>query len=472
MEKGFEDAFKDKFEGAELTPSDAVWNNIELELARAEGGDMKRRILFFKLMAAASVAFAMVFSGATYYYSQQNLAEKEAQLVALNRDIDKVNSSALHSNEINQEGFVDQNQEASTSSNQIKMDDQTSNSDSQNSGANIQLVYHPEESTQENSESHDGDSNQTQQGLIRKKRTVPTQTAATSITNLYQVNGLSPRVKPSSVIIYNAEPIADPVAVMMAQLAEREKELQADKKSNDDDAAREKLWAAVSVAAGGFNAVNPGVSGSSSASSSLAYQNVAQEQSGSSGLAYSMGVSMGTQVASKWVIQGGVNYLTQTYDYTANTIATSDFQNFEASSLNTANQDNTKLLATSPYSVNNNMQYVSVPLQAGYLVINKKLGVMINAGLSTDFFIRNTVTPSSSNLSKTTQGSGSESPYRPVNFSGLMGTELSYQLGKQYRLALTPGVRYPFSSVYKESTGVDATPVTFDVGVKFRYLFQ
>ena len=188
-------------------------------------------------------------------------------------------------------------------------------------------------------------------------------------------------------------------------------------------------------------------------------------------MAYSMGVSMGTQLSSKWVLQGGVNYLTQTYDYTANTIATSDFRSFEASSLNTANQSDTKLLASSPYAVNNNMQYLSIPVQAGYLIVDKKLGVMLNAGVATDFFIRNTVTPSSSSLSRTTQGSGADSPYRAFNFSGLMGTEFTYQLGKQYRLALAPGIRYPLNSIYKESTGVAASPITFDVGMKFRYLF-
>lgn len=470
MEKGFEDAFKDKFEGAELTPSDTVWNNIELELARAEGGDMKRRIIFFKLMAAASVTFAMIFSGATYYYSQQNLQEKDAQLMALNRSVDHVNSGALPVIESQKESIENQGQ-GSTSP--IKTIEQSHQLFGNRSGENAQLVFRNDQVIKNDSGLVEGEMKQIQQGLIRRKRTVQLQSTATSISNLYQVNGPAPRLKPSSAMILNNDPVADPVAVMMAQLAEREKELQVDKNSDDDHVSREKLWAAVSVAAGGFNAVNPGVSGSSTASaSSIAYQNVAQEQSASSGLAYSMGVSMGTQVASKWVIQGGVNYLTQTYDYTANTIATSDFRSFEASSLNTANQEDTKLLATAPYSVNNNMQYVSVPLQAGYLVVNKKVGVIINAGFSTDFFIRNTVTPSSSNLSRTSQSSGSESPYRPVNFSGLMGTELSYQLGKQYRLALTPGVRYPFSSIYKESTGVDATPVSFDVGVKFRYLFQ
>src|SRR5690606_25670105 len=44
-----------------------VWTNIELDLEKAEGGKMKRRLLFYKLLAAASVAFAMCVAGIGYY---------------------------------------------------------------------------------------------------------------------------------------------------------------------------------------------------------------------------------------------------------------------------------------------------------------------------------------------------------------------------------------------------------------------
>lgn len=491
MEKRFEDAFKEKFDGAELPPSEAVWNNIELELARAEGGDMKRRILFFKFLAAASVAFAMCFTGASYYYMQKNLSVsgqqtatrnlvEESQLA--NTNSNKNTSLSSEENLTKEQNQVVENNDAASlaSSQETTKQENTSSSFSSSSSLLATAKTYSTNSAQKETllqQVNNGEQSiNMKESFValnqqaRKKRVLVADASASKLSSapLYAFGNLPACISNSGVKVSPVEQQADPVAVMMAQLAEREKELREDKKESEKG-GREKLWASVAVAAGAFNTISPGVS---SSARSMSFTSMALEQSDASGLAYSMGISLGTQISSRWVLQGGVNYLTQSYDYTANSIATSDFMEFEAGSLNAAQHADTKLIATSDYNVNNSMQFVSVPLQAGYMVVNKRVGILVNAGVATDFFIRNTVAPSNSNLSKTTQGNGEDSPYRPLNFSGLMSTEFSYQLGKQYRVALSPGVRYPFSSIYKESTGISSNPLTVDVGLKFRYLFQ
>jgi hypothetical protein len=87
-------------------------------------------------------------------------------------------------------------------------------------------------------------------------------------------------------------------------------------------------------------------------------------------------------------------------------------------------------------------------------------------------FIQNTIDPEGETLGKTTEGRGADSPYRSLNFSGLVGTEVSYRFADRYRLSLNPGVRYPFNSIYKDEVGVESTPLTFDVGLRFRYIFK
>jgi hypothetical protein len=206
---------------------------------------------------------------------------------------------------------------------------------------------------------------------------------------------------------------------------------------------------------------------------------IADKEANAAGITYSVGVNMGTSLSKRWVLQGGVNYMTQSSDYTVeNAFGSADLKTFTPASINGIDHikddpeaADAKMVTTAPYNVNNNVQYLSIPLQAGYLIVNKKFGIQLNAGVSTDMFLKNEKTADGDNLQKIDQGRG-DSPYRPFNFSGLMGAEFSYKLGYRYRVALNPGMRYPFSSIYKSDVGVKATPLTYDVGLRFRYIFQ
>jgi hypothetical protein len=195
-----------------------------------------------------------------------------------------------------------------------------------------------------------------------------------------------------------------------------------------------------------------------------------------------MGVNLGTRIAERWVLQGGVNYLTHASEYTANNVVAAPAGNYQqlrfhpASTNDLLHSDesdlNNKILYSAPYNVNNSMRYLTIPMQAGYLLINKTFGLQVNAGVATDLFLQNTIKADSDQLDKTSQPGGADSPYRSVNLSGLFGTELSYRFGEHYRVSLNPGLRYPFNTIYKSELGVQSTPLTFDVGLRFRYIFH
>jgi hypothetical protein len=68
----FEESFQDAFKSAEVPPSDKVWTNIELDLMKADTSKMKKRVLFYQLVAAASITFAVVMAGITMYSSPED----------------------------------------------------------------------------------------------------------------------------------------------------------------------------------------------------------------------------------------------------------------------------------------------------------------------------------------------------------------------------------------------------------------
>jgi hypothetical protein len=289
---------------------------------------------------------------------------------------------------------------------------------------------------------------------------------------------------------FPSTPKPDPFAVMMAKLELREKELMEEEtpKKKKKTTRTEKLWTSVGFAAGSFNgsshttsngsAVTSAKSLMSSGFNSTTSSRIASNESSASGSSYSMGLNLGTKITNRWIMQGGVNYLMQNSSYQTNVVVSpSDLSSFRAASIaevKTANSgaSSDKVVSTAMYNVNNNSQFVSIPVQAGYLAVNRKVGFQINAGVSTDLFLKNIKDPQGVAIETTTQGRGSDSPYRPLNFSGLFGTELSYKLGQHYRLAINPGLRYPFNSIYKSGVGVTSNPLTMDIGMRFRYIFR
>jgi hypothetical protein len=483
-----EGSFEQAFYGAEINPSDNVWTGIELELEKAEGDKIRRRLRFYKMLAAASVTFALCVAGAGLYVVDRKTTALNEQLAAAgsitgqtppasnnisgetasNKTSDKTPSSnnapgQQLSNEASRGDVLraDSRGEVKSASGLVASASKESSAtgiETVNSSSNSPVVTDTAPAFEENSE--------------RVNLDVDAKYADRQVPSFYTARN------PELVISKNE---VDPGALLIAKLAaEEQKYAQLDKKEKQDKA--EKLWTSVGFAAGGFSSVNTGVS-PAAANNAIAYTNssVPDKQSKASGTSYTVGVNVGTKLSKRWTIQGGLNYLTQSSDYTAtNVVADANFQTLKAESINELDKlpeladayASTKLAPTVPYSVNNNVKFFSVPVQAGYLLVNQKFGLQLNAGVSTDLFLENTITPKGGSLDKSTQGRGEDSPYRSVNFSGLMGTEFSYRFGTHYRIALNPGLRYPLNSVYKNDVGIQSTPLTFDVGLRFKYIFH
>jgi len=491
MSQRFEDIWKDAFDKAEMTPSESVWTNVELELEKADSGKYKRRLLMFQLLAAASVVFALSVTSYVFLTKQPvqtPLAAATSTAPGTRGDLQQAGDDQNIQEQAEQRPVVDSNQATNSISSPLNRGPLTHG----NVNQNRPVVMAMENSEVENSGIKNSET------VILSRNSDATRIASKTFSNSY-FSALTEELKRSAVFSHkdslalsktqtaiasttqkekDAEVQEDPVAKMMETLALEEKKYEdANKKEEEKSTLSERLWTAVGFSAGTFSA--PGATVSAPATlAAFTSQDLSRNEARASGISYSVGVNVGTRLGRRWVLQGGVNYLTQTSDYTASTAIASDFSSFRPASSNeyanirTAESGDARLVSTAPYTVDNNLRFLSIPLQAGYMVVDRKIGVQLNAGFATDVFLQNNKSAAGSNMMDISQGSGADSPYRTFNLSGLVGTEFSYRLGERYRIALNPGVRYPFSSIYKGSMGINSRPLTFDVGLRFRYFFK
>jgi hypothetical protein len=502
----FEESLKNAFDQAEIAPSEKVWTNIELDLEKEKGGNLKKRLMFYQMLAAASVIFALGIGSAGLYFSLRSQdyatdqiaqqvhpssdasAEIPARDAEVNRTVPPVSQIAPPSDQTSATGdntAVERSGPISASG------DRPATAVTDPSEKSVINAGVPDESFNTRAARNDRAISTTDGTITGNESLVAGAVGGNDLRALHSNDSerplpplYSPREIRLNIPVEEKEKV-DPVVAMLARLEQREKEVQGTEKNkkNEDD-LHENLWTSIGFAAGSFNNVQSSASASpapaSTASMALAAPIVDQETK-ASGYSYSMGVNVGKKLSDRWVLQGGVNYLTHASEYTANNVVVSTSnlqqQRFRAASTNelvnaTEKDLSNKIVYSAPYNVNNSMRYLSIPLQAGYLLVNKTFGLQINAGVATDVFLQNTIRADSDQLDKISQPGGSDSPYRSLNLSGLFGTEFSYRFGDHYRIALNPGLRYPLNTIYKSDMGIQTTPLTFDVGLRFRYIFH
>jgi hypothetical protein len=474
--QGFEDSWKEAFKDSEVIPSDNVWTNVELDLERAKATILRKRLVRYQLLAAASILFS-IGVGVSVFVSNKN--DNQNLVATTQSPVTTKSSESVKSATEKSTDFKNQAADA-TSNNKIAEEKNQPLIKSEQTQANSKKV------TNENTTAEIEKNN-----ALRNEIFISSE-STTSIANTYPEVPSSVANKKATLVAVS-QPVlhverntnADPVALMMAKLERREKEIAGEQASEENPKKNltEKLWSSVGVAAGSFRSVNSGASPSlaNSATNSALASSIANQETKASGVAYSMGVNLGKKIAERWIVQGGFNYLNQTSEYTQQSLVqTQNFTAFRPASISELNQlaagdapDQKTAITSAPYDVNNNVRYLSIPVQAGYLIINRGVGLQMNAGVSTDLFLQNTISATSDGerVDPVKAGIGQNSAFRPWNFSGLMGTEVSYKFGKHYRIALNPGLRYPFSSIYK-SDFYKSSRLTYDIGLRFRYIFH
>jgi hypothetical protein len=452
--KSFEGQVRQAFAGAELVPGERVWSGLELFLD--EPALAARKISFYKWLAAACLFLAAFSAGLNVYLLRQEgaVADQEAASAGVHAEAGQAASELPVIADMEPDPVVVQSEPDEREMRPVPNDKDRLVASADDNRPRRTLNLGLTEAEIEKSEVR------RQKLEFNPSLPDPLETSIEDqVPSIQDPTSGTQNPSPEQLTTTNDQLIAQP---------KEEKKRSKDRRSSDNS----RLFASLGFGAGSFNpqpslspvAASPAVGGLNSGSSS----------SLSNGSSYSAGFSIGTKVSDRFALTGGVSYLNQSTSFTSNVAQESAVSGvYRTSSFADATVDKTaSLVQTNPYDVSSTLEYISVPLQAGYLIVDRKFGWQMNGGLSADFFLRNTLNSDASGFLKSSQGSGSESPYTGVGFSGLLNTELSYRFGERYRLSLNPGMRYSLNSLYKSSIGIESQPLTLDVGLRLRYLFK
>lgn len=530
----FEEAWKKAFADAEGNVSDSVWNNIDSQLVRAESGEMKKRIVFYKWLAAASVVFALGVGGVFVYRNsfedkdgsrQSSFAQASEDKFEAGKGEEVDNGKLTIVKEQGEVGSRDALGEDADIHRQGRQSSIAAAKEDKLAVGSVEKIDKAQLAVDKNKVGKVGDPDalvhvidihrQYGQRMVGKGEAVENgkgmsktdeekklgdekflteQTTEASIAiveeplkeeaksaevkSMNELTGSSQTgvtaVIPTENILKETDTVAfieSPIKIGKVEELKSDEEKKVVKK-----VVEENWWAAVSGSAGSYDP-NGGAATSSgllrNAPAGTFSPSASQNNTASLGTAYSYGINFGKRITPHWVLISGVGFLSQSINYPSNqaVFSASQAQAFSADASKLSNSNGTTAAPINSYELNSINEFITVPLQAGYLIVNKKIGVQLNAGVASDIFVRNSLVDPTSRLSTNTQTAGENSTYRTFNWTGLVGTELSYRISNHYRISVIPGMRYSFNSILKPTVGSTITPLIWDVGFRFRYIF-
>jgi len=479
--KGFDRHWEEVFQDAEKTPPDGVWSRIDSTLSKEEAGHFKRRAFIYKLLAAASIVFAIgmgllslnyyISSGPSTEFSQLQVDDMPAP-----EQVDKTSGLS--------EALEDRNEE--------------SDFNNANSSSGIALTNDAvldkiiERSNLATSEGNDGSNTEENEGsliastllarndLDSEASGVGDQQVALATLDILERQGI-----PMEHQGYNPQTI-DHIYLIPIMPRGASKRRSAEKR---DDGV---LMASLDFSAGQFNpnfeqgaSVFTPQSGAFAADSrsemtalNATNKNIllvrSQGQDTEPELAYSYGANFGFKVSKRLLVQTGL-----AYRKASTTTTTTRYIEYPDQGTRIpvapATYDLTGLYSVKGIeatNLNNQFEFASIPVRAGYVLIDKKVNLTLMAGVSSEFFINNSIEDESNFLQTLSSSDASDSPFRSVYFNGTVGTMLGYTFAKNYMVMLEPSYRMAINSFTKDGFYLSSYPSSFMLSFGVAYNFR
>ena len=116
--------------------------------------------------------------------------------------------------------------------------------------------------------------------------------------------------------------------------------------------------------------------------------------------------------------------------------------------------------------LNQKTQYVEVPLELSYAILNKKIGVAIKGGMSTLFLTENVISISGNDGNIQI---GKASNLNNVHFSSNVGLGLSYNFMKNFQVNVEPTLKYQINTFNKNAEDFSPYVIGVNTGISYKF---
>jgi len=505
--KSYEEQWQQAFNEAEMPPSPNVWKSIDQELTAQEGGKYRKGFFFYRAVAASLLL--CIAAGLSWYLLsrpadsdqivQDNVSSAEEKITTLdeaNQDPNPANGSSA--------GSATQTESETETESPLADNTDQSNSDETSSAAgNVALGTIEEDNSTASDRTKSSANNTAQLAVTDTKKP-----ASAAKTLIFPNEEVSPREEellsinhrvgrlaalPPDALAVSAPTWADNVEKLYFVPQYREREVLGEEKSGAqffaglamapslfDPNFQSQNEAALAVAnapvAESFSyALSDGLANTRSLNSSSNTVMVAEGLENQSSVSLSYGFDVGLTLGEHWSIESGLDYQNfQTVTQTQYTVV--DLRSGERYPLlatnavaNQATAFNTTSIGTNS-EVDNQFQFVSVPLRVGYNVHFSKITLSINPGVAANLFLGNRI--SSQDFASTTLNSDGGSPFNSQYISGLLSGGVYYQLLENYSLSFSPSYQFALSDFARSAATFNSLPQSLGLKFGFRYNFQ
>ncbi len=536
--KSFEDQWSEAFEGAEMSPPEHVWASIDGALANQAAAGYKKRIIFFKWVAAASISLALI-SGIALL--NQNWDRENSLAKNTESTIPQIADRTIAQSEIEiskAEQQIDQSNEASVPYEEDLKENQTEGKESVNL-SKVQKSNNKETNSNHllaKSEKGENGSTKGEETLIRSKSdkikqtdnsSIPTEnnSLAVLLDNTDESNSkdsqflerrITEEEKSNALIKHRSTAVSFAPTGSHNEMEQNHQEFAYVKPKSVKPEIHSKpweaeqlylvpdlfavinsksnqafdLWAGVSFSSGSFN---PGTGESATGTPDMASaaidnglgnfvaaNTVPLRSEYVTGNSFSAGMNLGGKLSKKILLSSGLHYSAVSPGSTSNMIVT-DRQSNESFALSSGATENSVLdnglrsgnleVTQGVTNFSNTLQYLSIPLKAGYVILDRKFNLVLNSGMSTNILVGSSLYNSDGGLQNYNNTERASDTFSQTYFDFLTSIELGYRFREKYHLSLEPNYRRAINNFTKSGSSFEGRPTNFGVSLGIKYNF-